>query len=120
MSRIKIAENVYLDGSFWDCDCDKGFVHRRAELQCVRCSVIQDDAPDSRSNEIDYSAFYGFTEKEAMTDLHERHEDYCSNSHSSLTFEEWINMEEGAMSGISSDDPCLSVFLAIRNTPSNN
>lgn len=66
-TRTKIAEGVYLDEAYWDCDCEQDFIHRKTEFQCERCNVVQSDAPDSRSNEINSAGYYGCTEYKGFT-----------------------------------------------------
>ena len=37
---------------FWECGCDTNFIHPKIVLRCGLCGVEQDDAPDSRINEV--------------------------------------------------------------------
>jgi len=42
----------FTDSNYWDCECDKNYIHSKEEQQCKRCGVKQEDAPDSRTDEI--------------------------------------------------------------------
>jgi hypothetical protein len=51
--------DFYTDGRFWDCECEKYFIHARnlniygePVRKCDLCGVHQDDGPDSRVKEI--------------------------------------------------------------------
>lgn len=38
---------------FWDCECEKDYIHSHAELDiCPRCAALKDDQPDSRKAEV--------------------------------------------------------------------
>jgi hypothetical protein len=39
---------------FWDCDCEKNYIHKKAEGNyCQECNSFDADMPDSRQNEIE-------------------------------------------------------------------
>ena len=37
---------------FWDCECEKEYVHTKKESECYRCGAVQEEQPDSRVFEI--------------------------------------------------------------------
>ena len=37
---------------FWDCSCEKGYIHSKSLLHCPKCGDTQDDSPDSRVTEV--------------------------------------------------------------------
>ncbi len=51
----------YIDGSktfhttddFWDCECECGFIHSTLLDKCHVCGVLQEEAPESRVEEIE-------------------------------------------------------------------
>jgi hypothetical protein len=47
MSEIQINPN------FWDCECEKNYIHPKTQKECAICGAKSEDMPDSRQNEID-------------------------------------------------------------------
>ena len=37
---------------FWNCECNKGYIHPASETECYACMAQRDDSPDSRIDEI--------------------------------------------------------------------
>jgi len=37
---------------YWDCECEKKYIHPKAQKMCTRCGVERDEQPDSRVNEV--------------------------------------------------------------------
>ena len=37
---------------FWSCNCMEDYVHAVAELECLRCGVKRENAPDSRVSDV--------------------------------------------------------------------
>ena len=37
---------------YWDCECDKDYIHHAHELFCQRCGAFKDDQPDARVDEV--------------------------------------------------------------------
>ena len=37
---------------YWDCECDKHYIHPRSHKTCVHCKAVRDEQPDSRVNEV--------------------------------------------------------------------
>jgi len=37
---------------FWDCECNREYIHTKQEPKCSRCGAIQEEQPDSRVFEI--------------------------------------------------------------------
>lgn len=45
--------DILLVENFWDCECDKDFIHRKRDMSaCSICRTSHEDQPDSRANEI--------------------------------------------------------------------
>lgn len=40
------------DPNFWDCDCQRNFVHSKLETFCRVCGCCQHQQPDSRTHEV--------------------------------------------------------------------
>jgi len=41
-----------LSPDFWDCECEKDYIHSRKTLHCSRCGTTEEEQPDSRVNEV--------------------------------------------------------------------
>ena len=37
---------------YWDCECDKDYIHPAHELFCQMCGAFKDDQPDARVDEV--------------------------------------------------------------------
>lgn len=37
---------------FWDCECEKNYIHLKSRNFCVHCGCHQKDQPDSRVSEV--------------------------------------------------------------------
>ena len=51
------AINAALDGVettdlYWDCECEKNYIHPKAHIHCLLCGARVEDQPDSRVNEV--------------------------------------------------------------------
>lgn len=44
--EIKTTEN------YWDCECEKDFIHPKSQKECSICGAITEEQPDSRVNEV--------------------------------------------------------------------
>ena len=42
---------------YWDCECEKGYIHPKAESNCYLCGCQSDDQPDSRVEEVELAGF---------------------------------------------------------------
>ena len=38
--------------NYWDCECPRDYIHAKATDYCSDCKTHQEDAPDSREDEI--------------------------------------------------------------------
>ena len=50
--KAKSSCQVETDPDWWDCNCEKYFVHPKYERSCSRCGAKRDEQPDSRVKEI--------------------------------------------------------------------
>lgn len=49
---IESMDDIELTDEYWDCECEKGFIHRRSQESCPVCKAEQEDQPDSRVSEV--------------------------------------------------------------------
>lgn len=45
--------DIILNIKFWDCECEKNFIHSITENQCKVCGALEEDCPNSRANEVE-------------------------------------------------------------------
>lgn len=38
---------------YWDCECEKDYIHPKSQDICSRCGVNKDEMPDSRVDEVE-------------------------------------------------------------------
>ena len=43
---------IKLCNNFWDCECDKNFIHSKNQDTCPECGAVQEEQPDSRVDEV--------------------------------------------------------------------
>ena len=41
------------DPLYWDCECEKDYIHHKHIKTCKRCGAMVDQQPDSRVNEVE-------------------------------------------------------------------
>lgn len=54
---IESMDDIELTDEYWDCECEKDFIHLRSQESCPVCKAEQEDQPDSRVLEV---LKYGF------------------------------------------------------------
>lgn len=65
---------------FWDCDCQKNFIHRKTEtLYCEKCEAYEEDHSDSRVPEILKAGYLKLTMSEMIQLLRKRKERLGAN-----------------------------------------
>ena len=51
--RIEIFPDMILNLEYWDCECEKDFIHPISQKDCVVCGSLQEESPSSRENEVE-------------------------------------------------------------------
>jgi hypothetical protein len=49
---IEILGDVVLTSEYWDCECEKNYIHTHSEKKCSACGAFRSDQPLSRINEV--------------------------------------------------------------------
>jgi len=49
---IESMDDIELTDEYWDCECEKNFIHLRSQESCPVCKAEQEDQPDSRVSEV--------------------------------------------------------------------
>jgi hypothetical protein len=49
---VEYISNIELTNEYWDCECEKNFIHSRLEDSCAICQAERENQPDSRVNEV--------------------------------------------------------------------
>ena len=57
---------IELSTEYWDCECERDYIHSNDVSRCPRCGAMRDDQPPSRINEILASGLT-LTAREAAT-----------------------------------------------------
>ncbi len=52
MSISRSGVGIHQTSDFWDCECDKNYIHSKLDFECVKCGATEDDQPDSVIEEI--------------------------------------------------------------------
>lgn len=47
-----IMSTVETTEKYWDCECEKNFIHPKTQTICNMCGAIAEEQPDSRKNEV--------------------------------------------------------------------
>lgn len=37
---------------FWDCECERNYIHSKTVYGCINCGAMQEDQPDSMVEEV--------------------------------------------------------------------
>ena len=45
-------DKFYTTPLFWDCECERDYIHSCLEEDCPVCGVTQEEAPDARVDEV--------------------------------------------------------------------
>lgn len=51
---------------YWDCECERDYIHSRASDICVNCGARRFESPDSRVSEVELYRRQLFVEKEKI------------------------------------------------------
>lgn len=60
---IEYVGGLELTNEYWDCECEKKFIHPQSEGFCAKCQVERADQPNSRITEV---LKYGFAISQMM------------------------------------------------------
>jgi hypothetical protein len=50
--KVYMIGELVIDMRFWDCECEKQYIHSKNTPSCLRCGAKHEDQPDARANEI--------------------------------------------------------------------
>lgn len=53
MSKNNKTCTIKTNPNFWDCECERDYIHTKHVNLCLNCGHTQEDMPDSRQDEID-------------------------------------------------------------------
>ena len=49
---IEIMRDLQLTDEYWDCECQKDYIHFRSRKFCPVCKKMREDQPNSRVSEV--------------------------------------------------------------------
>ncbi len=64
---IESMDDITLTDEYWDCECEKDFIHLRLQESCPVCKAESEDQPDSRVQEVIKNGFVMFGEETVET-----------------------------------------------------
>jgi hypothetical protein len=44
--------DIVLTSEYWDCECEKNYIHTRSEKKCYTCGAFRSEQPLFRVNEV--------------------------------------------------------------------
>ena len=44
--------------NYWDCECEKKYIHHKSVKSCDLCNTSENEQPDSAENEIESGLFF--------------------------------------------------------------
>jgi hypothetical protein len=50
--RLEYVGDIILNLDYWDCDCEKNYIHPKTQQICNICNYSQEESPASRENEV--------------------------------------------------------------------
>jgi len=64
---IESMDDIQLTDEYWDCECEKDYIHLRLQESCPVCKAESEDQPDSRVQEVIKNGFVMFGEETLET-----------------------------------------------------
>ena len=52
LAERKLADDCETTPDYWDCDCQRDFIHPRSKFRCAYCNAYRKNQPDSRVTEV--------------------------------------------------------------------
>lgn len=52
METNEKTDDVKTTEKYWDCECEKNFIHPKTQSRCDICGALEEEQPDSRINEV--------------------------------------------------------------------
>lgn len=87
--------DIFLTDDFWDCECTTNYIHPKDQPQCMLCSTLQIEQPNSRVDEVlkDYSNTLKFlsNRNQSLHDLYAYTADLITGFYSGEEKEEKIH-----------------------------
>lgn len=51
--RVENSGEISTTPDYWDCECEKDYIHEKQVLICHVCGTMPDEQPDSQVNEVE-------------------------------------------------------------------
>ena len=64
-----LNDNILLNPDYWDCECEKNYIHEAKQKRCRKCGSRRDEMPDSRQNEIDEGTHFHKSKNDTSDNL---------------------------------------------------
>ena len=50
--RVEVTGDITLNLDYWDCECERDYIHPLTQTVCSACGFSQEDGPSSHENEV--------------------------------------------------------------------
>ncbi len=50
--RIENIGDIKITPDFWDCECERNYIHDKNQSVCGVCNTVADEQPNSRVDEV--------------------------------------------------------------------
>lgn len=101
---IESIDDMELTDKYWDCECEKNYIHLRSQEFCPLCKAESEDQPDSRVPEVIKNGFTVFGEETAETKARTLALAWMKDN---LNIDEWVEDEWASLS----DEFDLNVYI---------
>ena len=88
---IESMDDIELTDKYWDCECEKDYIHLRLQESCPICKAESEDQPDSRVPEVIKNGFVMFGEETAETKAKRLALAWMKNN---LNIDEWASLSD--------------------------
>jgi len=58
LKKVLEGQGILTTNKYWDCECNKNFIHPKSQKMCYECGAHVEDQPDSRISEVLSEGFH--------------------------------------------------------------
>lgn len=52
MTNVKLKETITFNENYWNCECERNYIHPKTQKYCNLCNVDVEGQPDSKTDEV--------------------------------------------------------------------
>lgn len=57
LKKVLEGQEILTTVNYWDCECNKNFIHPKSKKMCYECGAHAEEQPDSRVSEVLIAGF---------------------------------------------------------------